>query len=109
MISIYKIICYLPIFSIFITTQLFAQDEYIRKADSIIAIMTLEEKIGQLNLPAAGDITTGQAASANIAEKIKAGQVGGLFNLKSAEKIRDVQRVAVEESRLKIPSYLVWM
>ncbi len=87
----------------YIATPLYAQDEYTRKADSIISIMTLEEKIGQLNLPAAGDITTGQAASANIAEKIKAGQVGGLFNLKSAEKIRDVQRVAIEESRLKIP------
>ncbi|WKN43679.1 beta-glucosidase BglX [Tunicatimonas pelagia] len=73
------------------------------KADSIIALMTLEEKIGQLNLPAAGDITTGQAASSNIAENIKAGKVGGLFNVKSVEKIRDIQRVAVEESRLGIP------
>ncbi|WP_262897968.1 beta-glucosidase BglX [Litoribacter ruber] len=80
-----------------------AQDEYTRKADSVLALMTLEEKIGQLNLPAAGDITTGQAESANIAEKIKDGKVGGLFNLKGAEKIRDVQRVAMEESRLKIP------
>lgn len=83
--------------------QNISEKDYTVKADSIMALMTLEEKIGQLNLPAAGDITTGQAASANIAEKIKAGQVGGLFNLKSAEKIRDVQRVAVEESRLKIP------
>lgn len=65
--------------------------------------MTLEEKIGQLNLPGAGDITTGQASSSNIAEKIKAGQVGGLFNIKSIAKIRDVQKVAVEQSRLKIP------
>ncbi len=80
-----------------------AQDEYTRKADSVLALMTLDEKIGQLNLPAAGDITTGQAESANIAEKIKDGQVGGLFNLKGAEKIRDVQRVAVEDSRLGIP------
>ncbi|MDX5478829.1 MAG: beta-glucosidase BglX [Cyclobacteriaceae bacterium] len=76
---------------------------YIQKADSVLALMTLEEKIGQLNLPAAGDITTGQASNSNIAEKIREGKVGGLFNLKSAEKIRDVQRIAVEESRLKIP------
>lgn len=76
---------------------------YIQKADSVLALMTLEEKIGQLNLPAAGDITTGQASSSNIAEKIREGKVGGLFNLKSAEKIRDVQRIAVEESRLEIP------
>ncbi|MBK5720257.1 beta-glucosidase BglX [Dysgonomonas sp. Marseille-P4677] len=65
--------------------------------------MTIEEKIGQLNLPSSGDITTGQAKSSNIADKIKKGQVGGLFNIKGVEKIKDVQRVAVEESRLKIP------
>ncbi len=65
--------------------------------------MTLEEKIGQLNLPGAGDITTGQAANSDIAKKIREGKVGGLFNIKTAERIRDVQKVAVEESRLKIP------
>lgn len=79
------------------------QKTYEQKADSIISLMTLDEKLGQLNLPAAGDFTTGQAESSDIAGKIKAGKVGGLFNIKSAAKIRDVQRVAVEESRLKIP------
>lgn len=71
--------------------------------DDLMSKMTLEEKIGQLNLPSSGDITTGQAKSSNIAEKIKAGQVGGLFNIKGVDKIKEVQRVAVEESRLKIP------
>lgn len=70
---------------------------------SLMSKMTLEEKIGQLNLPGAGDITTGQAKSTNIAEKIRQGNVGGLFNIKGVEKIKEVQRVAVEESRLKIP------
>ncbi|MCR9014134.1 beta-glucosidase BglX [Aquiflexum gelatinilyticum] len=79
------------------------EEMYTHKADSIIAIMTLEEKIGQLNLPASGDFTTGLASSSNIAEKIKAGSVGGLFNIKTAEKIRAVQKIAVVESRLKIP------
>ncbi len=46
--------------------------------------MTLEEKLGQLNLPASGDITTGTASSSNIAEKIKEGKVGGLFNLNNS-------------------------
>ncbi len=78
-------------------------EKHERRADSIISLMTLEEKIGQLNLPAAGEITTGQASSANIAEKIQAGQVGGLFNLKGAKKIMEVQRLAVEETRLGIP------
>ncbi|MDR1717919.1 MAG: beta-glucosidase BglX [Prevotella sp.] len=71
--------------------------------NDLMGKMTLEEKIGQLNLPSSGDITTGQAKSSNIAEKIKKGEVGGVFNIKGVEKIRDVQRIAVEESRLKIP------
>ncbi len=71
--------------------------------DALMKKMTLEEKIGQLNLPSSGDITTGQAKSSDIAKKIREGKVGGLFNIKSLAKIKDVQRVAVEESRLKIP------
>ncbi|WP_373133583.1 glycoside hydrolase family 3 N-terminal domain-containing protein [Bacteroides salyersiae] len=65
--------------------------------------MTVDEKIGQLNLPVTGDITTGQAKSSDIAGRIKRGEVGGLFNLKGVEKIRDVQKLAVENSRLGIP------
>lgn len=65
--------------------------------------MTLHEKIGQLNLPVTGNITTGQAKSSDVAEKIRAGEVGGLFNLKGVENIREVQRLAVESSRLHIP------
>jgi beta-glucosidase len=71
--------------------------------DGLMGKMTPEEKIGQLNLPGSGDITTGQAKSSNIAEKIKQGRVGGLFNIKGVSKIKEVQRIAVEESRLKIP------
>jgi beta-glucosidase len=69
----------------------------------LLAKMTLDEKIGQLNLPTSGDITTGQANSSNVAKKIEEGQVGGLFNIKSVQKIREVQKIAVEKSRLKIP------
>ena len=70
---------------------------------SLMSKMTLDEKIGQLNLPAAGDITTGQAGNSGVAGKIEEGKVGGLFNIKSIAKIREVQRIAVEKSRLKIP------
>lgn len=80
-----------------------ADDAMERYVDALMRRMTLEEKIGQLNLPSAGDITTGQAKSSDIAEKIRRGAVGGLFNIKGVEKIRDVQRIAVEESRLGIP------
>jgi len=65
--------------------------------------MTLDEKIGQLNLPSSGDFTTGTASNSGIEQKIKAGQVGGLFNIKSVAKIRAAQQFAVENSRLKIP------
>jgi beta-glucosidase len=71
--------------------------------DALMKKMTLDEKIGQLNLPGSGDIVTGQASNSDIGKKIKEGKVGGLFNIKSVAKIRAVQKVAVEETRLKIP------
>ncbi len=71
--------------------------------DVLMKKMTLTEKIGQLNLPGSGDIVTGQASNSDIGKKIKEGKVGGLFNIKSVEKIKAVQKVAVEETRLKIP------
>ncbi|OWK72116.1 beta-glucosidase BglX [Pedobacter sp. AJM] len=70
---------------------------------NLMSKMTVDEKIGQLNLPSSGDITTGQANSSDIGKKIEAGQVGGLFNIKGVEKIKAVQKVAVEQSRMKIP------
>lgn len=74
-----------------------------RFISNLMKKMTLEEKIGQLNLPVTGEITTGQAKSSDISAKIKRGEVGGLFNLKGVAKIKDVQELAVEESRLGIP------
>ncbi len=71
--------------------------------DGLMKRMTLVEKIGQLNLPGSGDIVTGQASNSDIGKKIKEGKVGGLFNIKSVAKIKAVQKVAVEETRLKIP------
>jgi beta-glucosidase len=92
---------------LFTSNQLKAQQANDAKmksfVDALMKKMTLEEKIGQLNLPGSGDIVTGQAQSSDIAKKIKEGKVGGLFNIKSVAKIRDVQKVAVEQSRLKIP------
>jgi len=77
--------------------------KYSAKVDSILNLMTLDEKIGQLNLPSAGEIITGQAKNSDIAKKIEEGKVGGLFSIKSEVKIRQVQKIAVEKSRLKIP------
>ena len=66
--------------------------------------MTIEEKIGQLNLITPGsDIPTGSVVSTNVESKIKNGQVGGMFGVIGSEKIRKAQELAVNESRLKIP------
>ncbi len=98
------------IFALLITVSSFAQKKNTKTLppkdvfiNELLSKMTLEEKIGQLNLPGAGDITTGQAQSSDIGKKIEEGKVGGLFNIKSVAKIKEVQKVAVEKSRLKIP------
>lgn len=69
----------------------------------LMSKMTLDEKIGQLNLATAGTIRTGEATSSDIGQKIKEGKVGAILNLDSAWRIREVQEVAVTKSRLKIP------
>ncbi len=71
--------------------------------DQLMKKMTLEEKLGQLNLPSANDFVTGAAASTDVAKKIIAGKVGGLFNIKSVAKIKEMQKLAIDQSRLKIP------
>ena len=96
------------IFSIIvsISTAVMAQETnnpYKTKVDSILKLMTLEEKLGQLNLPSSGDITTGASQSSNVAKNIEDGKVGGLFNIKTVAKIKEVQKIAMEKSRMKIP------
>lgn len=76
------------------------KDQFI---DNLMSKMTLQEKIGQLNLPGSGDIKTGEANNSDIAGKIRNGEVGGLLNVKSVQKIKEIQQIAVEQSRLKIP------
>lgn len=103
---LYTIVLFITIFSCNTSTNTSStssNNPFEAKVDSIIKLMTLEEKLGQLNLPSSGDITTGQAQSSNIAKKIEEGKVGGLFNIKTVEKIRAVQQIAVEKSRLGIP------
>ncbi len=75
-------------------------DEFIT---DLMSRMTLEEKLGQINLPPAGDIVTGMVEQSNIAAAAAKGQIGGTFNVKGAEKVYMLQRLAVEKSRLGIP------
>lgn len=65
--------------------------------------MTLREKLGQLNLPSGGDMTTGLVQNSPLADAIRKQEIGGFFNVMGVEKIRELQRIAVEETRLKIP------
>ncbi len=69
----------------------------------LMSMMTLEEKIGQLNLQVAGDITTGGAVDTQVGGLISGGAMGGVFNLKGVDKIRALQDIAVNQSRLGIP------
>jgi beta-glucosidase len=65
--------------------------------------MTLEEKIGQLNLPSIGFDVTGPVLSQGVEEKIRKGLVGGVFNTYTPIAVRKLQQLAVNETRLKIP------
>src|SRR5271157_4456840 len=71
--------------------------------DKLLAAMTLEEKIGQLNMVAADLAVTGPVLAADATEDIRAGRVGGLLNVWGAEEVHRLQKVAVEETTLKIP------
>ena len=71
--------------------------------EALLAKMTLDEKIGQLNLLTPGGAVTGSVVSEDVEKKIKAGNVGGIFGTRGASKIRQMQEIAVNESRLKIP------
>ncbi|MDD3079829.1 MAG: glycoside hydrolase family 3 N-terminal domain-containing protein [Paludibacter sp.] len=73
------------------------QDATESKIDELISKMTLTEKIGQMNQ------LTGEGASANMKDQIRAGVVGSILNEVDANTINELQRVAVEESRLGIP------
>lgn len=65
--------------------------------------MTIREKLGQLNLPSGGDLVTGSVMNSELSDMIRKEEIGGFFNVKGIKKIYDLQRLAVEETRLKIP------
>ncbi|WP_425629801.1 beta-glucosidase BglX [Cellulophaga lytica] len=74
--------------------------------EDLLAKMTIEEKIGQLNLVTpGGGIATGSVVSSNVEEKIKAAKVGGMFGISGPEKLKIAQDFAVNDTRLKIPLF----
>src|SRR5690606_3587059 len=74
-----------------------------RFIDGLMQQMTIEEKIGQLNLVTAGEVTTGSVVSTGVEAKIKEGKIGGIFSMTTPKRIRAAQELAVNQSRLKIP------
>jgi beta-glucosidase len=73
------------------------------RIDRLLASMTLEEKIGQLNMVAAARVITGPGELRDLQEGIRTGRIGNLLNLWGVDETRAVQRLAVQESRLGIP------
>ncbi|MFN0050398.1 MAG: beta-glucosidase BglX [Cytophagales bacterium] len=99
MIKTWKILFLMPI-----SWAILAQPaDYKAKATLLLSKMTLEEKIGQLNLLSSGWAVTGPVLSAGVEEKIAKGEVGGLFNMYTVEAVRKHQKLAVRKSRLHIP------
>jgi beta-glucosidase len=76
------------------------------RIDTLLAAMTIEEKIGQLNMVASTLAVTGPAAFEDIRAGIRAGRIGNLLNHWGAQETHEVQRLAVEESRLGVPLLL---
>jgi beta-glucosidase len=75
----------------------------VSRVDSLIAQMTLTEKLGQLTMTACGQAVTGPTIAGDSTEAIKSGAIGNLLNLVGPRDVHDMQRLAVEKSRLGIP------
>ena len=87
-----------------VSTNVVAQNKPMKEfVDELMSKMTLKEKLGQLNLLPAGNITTGAAQNNPIVHQIKDGELGGVFNIKGLDEIRTLQEMAIKKSRLGIP------
>jgi beta-glucosidase len=70
---------------------------------NLMSKMTIDEKIGQLNLVTPGGAVTGSVVSKDVDDKIRKGMVGGLFGITGPDKVRQAQDIAVKNTRLHIP------
>ena len=90
--------------AILAATSVFAQKKPMNEfIDELMSKMTLEEKIGQLNLLPGNDITTGAVMNSPLAQLTAEGKLGAVLNVKGQDKIKELQRIAVKKSRLGIP------
>jgi beta-glucosidase len=84
-------------------TKANTRDKFIAR---LLKRMTLEEKLGQLNLLSLGFDVTGPVLSEGVEEKIKKGLVGGVFNSYTPVAVRKLQDLAINHTRLGIPLLL---
>ena len=92
------------VLAILAATSVFAQKKPMNEfIDELMSKMTLEEKIGQLNLLPGNDITTGAVMNSPLAQLTAEGKLGAVLNVKGQDKIKELQRIAVKKSRLGIP------
>ncbi len=73
------------------------------RVETLIGKMTLAEKLGQMTMTASSYAVTGPIIAGDSTDAIKAGTIGNLLNMVGAAHVREMQRLAVEESRLGIP------
>lgn len=73
------------------------------RIEKLIASMTLSEKLGQLTMTASSYAVTGPIIAGNSTAAIKSGEIGNLLNLVGSEHVAEMQRLAVEQSRLGVP------
>ncbi len=100
-----KLILWAVVFALFVSCgQQEKESEMNRFIGDLMNRMTVQEKIGQLNLiTPGGGIPTGSVVSTDVEAKVKSGQVGGIFGIYGPDRLRQAQQLAVEESRLGIP------
>jgi len=74
-----------------------------QEVDSVLSLMTMEEKLGQLTLLSSGFSETGPTLRDDFEQLVREGKSGALFNAYTVEYTRKMQQIAVEETRLGIP------
>ncbi|MDT8414273.1 MAG: beta-glucosidase BglX [Flavobacteriaceae bacterium] len=83
------------------------QSPYAKQVDSLLSIMTLEEKVGQMNQYSGFWEVTGPApeegSAAHRYEQLRKGLIGSMLNVTGVENVKALQKIAVEETRLGIP------
>src|SRR5215831_7554454 len=95
-----KLLALLLITANYVHAQDSKMDNFIR---DLMNKMTIDEKIGQLNLVTPGGAVTGSVVSKGVDDKIRQGLVGGIFGITGPDKVRQAQEIAVKNSRLHIP------